>query len=150
MEDLRLRPATVADDEFLYDLHRRTLGAAIEATWGPWDDDEQRRYHHDWFTKTVGTVEIVLVGGQPAGMIQAALEDVATFYVSRIEIAPEVQDRGVGTTLLRRLADRAREAGASAVELHVLQLNRARDLYERLGFEVVAEEPPKVRMRLTL
>ena len=38
MEEIRLRPATPADGEFLYELHRRTLGDVIEATWGPWDD----------------------------------------------------------------------------------------------------------------
>jgi ribosomal protein S18 acetylase RimI-like enzyme len=148
MDDIRLRPATPADDEFLYELHRRALGDVIEATWGRWDDDVQRKFHQAWFEPE--TVEIVLVGGRRAGMIQAAPADAATFYVSRIEIAPEVQDRGVGTTVLRLLVDRAREAGSSAVELHVLELNRARDLYERLGFEVVAEESPKLRMRLSL
>jgi ribosomal protein S18 acetylase RimI-like enzyme len=148
MEDVRLRPATIADDDFLYELHRRTLGDVIEATWGPWDDDVQRQFHQAWFKPE--TVEIVLVDGQRAGMIQAAPADGTTFYVSRIEIAPEVQDRGVGTALLRLLVDRAKEAGSSAVELHVLELNRARGLYERLGFEVVGEEPPKIRMRLGL
>jgi ribosomal protein S18 acetylase RimI-like enzyme len=148
MDDIRLRPATPADGEFLYELHRRALGDVIEATWGPWDDGVQRKFHQAWFKPD--TVEIVLVGGQPAGMIQAAPADAATFYVSRIEIAPEVQDRGVGTTLLRLLVDRARAVGASAVELDVLELNRARELYERLGFLVVGEESPKLRMRLTL
>ncbi|RZU11085.1 ribosomal protein S18 acetylase RimI-like enzyme [Kribbella rubisoli] len=148
MEDVRLRPATLADDDFLYDLHRRTLGDVIEATWGPWNDDVQRQFHQAWFTPE--TIEIVLVDGQPAGMIQAGPADATTFYVSRIEIAPEVQDRGVGTALFRVLVERAKEAGSSAVELHVLELNRARELYERLGFAVVAVEHPKIRMRLTL
>jgi ribosomal protein S18 acetylase RimI-like enzyme len=49
-----------------------------------------------------------------------------------------------------QLIDRARAVGAPAVELDVLELNRARSLYERLGFRVVAEEPPKLRMRLDL
>ncbi|MER7251461.1 GNAT family N-acetyltransferase [Kribbella sp. NPDC000426] len=148
MEDVRLRPATIADGDFLYDLHRRALGDVIEATWGPWDDAVQRRFHKAWFKPE--TIEIVLVGGQRSGMLQAAPADATTFYVSRIELAPEVQGRGVGTTLLRLLVERAQQAGSSAVELHVLELNRARELYERLGFEVVAEEPPKIRMRLTL
>lgn len=148
MEDVRLCPATTADDDFLYDLHRRALGDVIEATWGPWDDAVQREFHQAWFMPE--TIEIVLVGGQRAGMIQAAPADATTFYVSRIELAPEVQGRGVGTTLLRLLVERAQQAGSSAVELDVLELNRARELYERLGFEVVAEEPPKIRMRLTL
>jgi ribosomal protein S18 acetylase RimI-like enzyme len=148
MQDVRLRPATTADDDFVYDLHRRALGDVIEATWGPWDDDVQREFHRAWFKPE--TVEIVLVGGQPAGMIQAAPADADTFYVSRIEIAPEAQGRGVGKSLLRLLVGRAKDAGSSAVELHVLELNRARDLYERLGFEAIAEEPPKTRMRLIL
>ncbi|TDW92319.1 GNAT family N-acetyltransferase [Kribbella sp. VKM Ac-2566] len=148
MEDVHLRPATAADDEFLYDLHRRTLGDVIEATWGPWDDDVQREFHRKWFAPE--TVEIVFVGGRPAGMVQAAMTDATTFYISRIEIAPEVQGGGVGTALLRGLLDRARASGANAVELHVLQLNRARHLYERLGFRVANVEPPKLRMRLAL
>ncbi|WUJ70417.1 GNAT family N-acetyltransferase [Kribbella soli] len=148
MEDVRLRPATLADDDFLYDLHRRALGDVIEATWGPWDDEVQRTFHQAWFKPE--TIEIVLVGGRPAGMIQAAPADTATLYVSRIELAPEVQGRGVGTALFRVLVERAKEAGSSAVELHVLELNRARELYERLGFEVVAVEHPKIRMRLAL
>lgn len=148
MEDIRLRPATRTDDEFLYDLHRRTLGDVIEATWGPWDDAVQRRFHQAWFQPE--TIEVVLVGGDRAGVVQAALATADSFYISRIEIAPEVQGRGVGTTLLRLLVDRARQAGASVVELHVLRLNRARELYERLGFQVIAEEPPKLLMRLVL
>ncbi|MFF0342716.1 GNAT family N-acetyltransferase [Kribbella sp. NPDC004875] len=145
MDDIRLRPATPADDEFLYDLHRRSLGDVIEATWGPWDDAVQRRFHQAWFHPE--TIEIVLVGGERAGMVQAAAATADTFYISRLEIAPEVQGRGVGTALLHLLMDRARQAGASVVELHVLGLNRARELYERLGFQVIAEEPPKLRMR---
>ncbi|WP_410791251.1 GNAT family N-acetyltransferase [Kribbella sp. C-35] len=148
MEEVHLRPATAADDEFLYDLHRRTLGDVIEATWGPWDDAVQREFHRKWFVPE--TVEIVLVGDRPAGMVQAAMIDATTYYISRIEIAPEVQGGGVGTTLLRGLLDRARASGANAVELHVLQLNRARQLYERLGFQVVDVDPPKLRMRLAL
>lgn len=148
MEDVRLRPGIAADDEFLYDLHRRALGDVIEATWGPWDDDVQREFHRKWFVPE--TVEIVLVGDRPAGMVQAAMTDATTFYISRIEIAPDVQGGGVGTTLLRGLLERARSSGANAVELHVLQLNRARELYERLGFAVVEVEPPKLRMRLAL
>ncbi|WP_427892774.1 N-acetyltransferase family protein [Kribbella sp. GL6] len=146
--DIRLRPATAADGEFLYDLHRRALGDVVEATWGPWDDAVQREFHRAWFAPE--TIEIVLVDGEPAGMVQAGPADASTYYISRIEIAPEVQGRGVGTTLLRQFVEHARTAGASAVELHVLQRNKAQELYQRLGFVVVEDDPPKLRMRLAL
>ncbi|TCO19192.1 ribosomal protein S18 acetylase RimI-like enzyme [Kribbella steppae] len=148
MRDLQLRAATADDDAFLYDLHRRVLGDVIEATWGPWDDAVQQQFHRDWFDPE--QVEIVLIDGRPAGMIQAHSADADTFYISRVEVIPEVQNRGVGTALMQHLVEHALQAGASAVELHVLELNRARGLYERLGFRVVAKEPPKLRMRLAL
>ena len=42
------------------------------------------------------------------------------------------------------------ERGAHAAELHVLKANRAKSLYERLGFQTIADEPPKLHMRLNL
>jgi ribosomal protein S18 acetylase RimI-like enzyme len=146
MRDLQLRAATADDDDFLYNLHRRTLGDVIEATWGPWDDILQQQFHRDWFNPE--QVEIVLIDGRPAGVIQAHSAAADTFYISTVEVIPEVQNHGVGTALLQHTLERARQSGASAVELNVLELNRARELYERLGFRVVAKEPPKLRMRL--
>jgi ribosomal protein S18 acetylase RimI-like enzyme len=148
MTVVELRPAVEADNWFLYELHRRTLGNVIEATWGPWDDAVQRRFHRDWFDPD--RLEMVIVDGKPSGVVDAHQGEDGTFYIGRIEISPELQNRGVGTALIRRLIERARAVGASAVELHVLELNRARVLYERLGFRVVAAEPPKLRMRLDL
>jgi ribosomal protein S18 acetylase RimI-like enzyme len=148
VREFELRVATADDRDFLYDLHRRSLGDAIEATWGPWDDELQRQFHRDWFDPQ--HVEIVLIGGRPVGMIQADSTALDTFYISRIEVDPDLQNRGVGTALMQHLVERALQSGAQAVELHVLELNRARELYERLGFRVVGKEPPKLRMRLAL
>lgn len=148
VREFELRVATADDRDFLYDLHRRSLGDAIEATWGPWDDELQRQFHRDWFDPE--QVEIVVIDGRPVGMIQADSTALDTFYISRIEVDPDLQNHGVGTALMQHLVERARQSNAQAVELHVLELNRARELYKRLGFRVVAKEPPRLRMRLAL
>ena len=150
MTVIELRPATEADDEFLYRLHRRTLGDVVEQTWRtPWDDEVQRGFHRRWFDPA--RIEIVMVDDEPAGVVDAALQaETGDYHIGRIAIAPELQNRGLGTELMNRLIERARSHDAPAVELHVLELNRARVLYERLGFRVVAREPPKLRMRLEL
>ncbi len=145
---IEIRPATEADDEFVYQLNRQALGDVIEATWGPWDDDVQRGFHRRSFDPA--RFEIVIVDGERAGAIAAEPRDDGIYYIGRIEVAPDLQNRGIGTSLMGQLIDRARAVGAPAVELDVLELNRARSLYERLGFRVVAEEPPKLRMRLDL
>ncbi len=145
---MEIRPASEADDEFIYQLNRQALGDVIEATWGPWDDDVQREFHRR--SVDAARFEIVLLDSERVGAFAAELRDDGVFYVGRIEVAPDLQNRGIGTSLMRQLIDRARALDAPAVELHVLELNRARALYERLGFQVVAEEPPKLRMRLDL
>jgi ribosomal protein S18 acetylase RimI-like enzyme len=142
-----LRPATVADDNFLYELNRQALGDVVEATYGPWDDTVQREFHRNWFDPS--RLLIVLVDGKPAGVIDAQTAG-DVFYIGRIEVSPEHQNRGIGTTLLHQLIDQAGVSGAAAVELHVLKANRVRVLYERLGFQITEDEPLKYRMRLDL
>lgn len=138
-----LRPATVADDNFLYELNKQTLGDVVEATYGPWDDT----VHKSWFDPS--RLLVVLVEGRPAGVIDAQMAG-DVFYLGRIEVSSEHQNRGIGTTLMHQLIDQASASGASAVELHVLKANRVRKLYERLGFQIVEDEPLKYRMRLDL
>jgi ribosomal protein S18 acetylase RimI-like enzyme len=145
----QLRPATPADDEFLYALHRESLGAAIEATWGPWDDALQRDFHRAWFVPE--QVELVLVDGEPAGMLEVRPPVDRVVYLSRLELSAGTRGRGVGTAVITDVITRARAADATAVDLDVLEQNPcARALYERLGFVEIAAAPPKLRLRLEL
>ena len=63
-------------------------------------------------------------------------------------IAPEYQSQGIGTYITRRLVSDAQTSGRNVV-LSVLKANeRARKLYERLGFVIVNESTYHHRMRL--
>ena len=56
--------------------------------------------------------------------------------VMTIAVAPRAQGRGLGTTLLQELVDRARGRGAEYLMLEVRDDNlAARRLYEQAGFE---------------
>ncbi len=59
-----------------------------------------------------------------------------------ISLLPEARGSGLGTAILKDLV--AAETGP--VQLHVERTNRARRLYERLGFEVVETQPIYLRM----
>ncbi|MFG1625184.1 GNAT family N-acetyltransferase [Kribbella sp. NPDC049227] len=144
----RLRPATSEDDAFVYELHGAAMGAVVEATWGPWDEAVQRGFHERSFLPE--RLRIVMVDEVEAGVVDAGFAAPAVFYIGRIEILPRFQGVGLGSRILRDLLAAARGRGAAAAELHVLKANRARALYERLGFVVIADEDPKFRMRLEL
>jgi ribosomal protein S18 acetylase RimI-like enzyme len=66
-----------------------------------------------------------------------------------IALLPDYQNQGIGTYLIQQFLKEAALSGAS-VRLSVLLSNQARRLYERLGFEVIAEHQLYAIMRNNL
>jgi len=140
--NLSLTPATEADREFLYELHRATMREHIERTWG-WDEEWQRADLERRFR--AGTTQIITVSGKRAGAIELAEND-HELVVANIQIVPAHQGHGIGTRVLEMMIARASEQGRD-VGLQVLVTNTgARRLYERLGFVVTENIPPHLRM----
>jgi len=148
MTSVALRPATPADSEFCYQLHRAAMGGYVTAIWG-WDEQVQRDFHARAFN--VDRWQIITVGGSDAGMLDVEYRP-GEIYLSRIEIHPSYQGRGIGTRLVSALAAEARQKGHDLV-LEVLAVNhRAQALYQRLGLTEVARHGDgniKITMRLT-
>jgi ribosomal-protein-alanine N-acetyltransferase len=58
-------------------------------------------------------------------------------HINNVAMRPDFRERGIGTALLRRVLADARQLGARRATLEVRASNeRARRLYERLGFYV--------------
>lgn len=129
MAPVGLRPATIADSEFCYQLHKAATGEYVTAIWG-WDEPVQRGFHDRAFSP--GQWQIVTADGADAGMLNVEYRP-AEIYLARIEIHPGYQGRGIGTRLIGALIDKARQEG-QALALDVLAVNRrAYALYQRLG-----------------
>lgn len=58
-----------------------------------------------------------------------------------LAVAPEVQGRGIGATLLRHFIDHARERGAHRLHLEVRDGNPAVGMYQAFGFQVEGRRP---------
>jgi len=141
--DWLLRAVTPQDRGFLFTLHRTTMRDVIEATWG-WDDEWQEM---DFTRRLVSCeVHIIEIGGYPAGGLWLEWKS-DMLYLRELQLSPEFQGRGFGTAILRQVIDQATQRGLPTV-LSVVEANRrAKQLYERIGFEVVASEPPFIRMK---
>jgi ribosomal protein S18 acetylase RimI-like enzyme len=146
MTGVALRPATPADSEFCFQLHKAAMGGYITAIWG-WDDRRQREFHDRAFSP--GRWQIITADGVDVGMIDVEHRP-TEIYLSRVEIQPGHQGRGIGTRLITALIDEARRNGQDLV-LDVLVANpRARALYQRLGLTEVARHGDgnlRIRMR---
>ncbi len=146
--DVALRPATPADSDFCYRLHKAAMGEYITALWG-WDEQLQREYQARAFSP--GRWQIITAGGTDVGMIDVVRRP-GEIFLGRIEILPAYQGRGIGTRLIGALIGEAHRLGQDLV-LEVFAVNRrARALYRRLGLRETAvhgEGNRKISMRST-
>lgn len=115
---------------------------SVEQTYG-WDEAWQEAYFREHFD--AARRQIIRYNDVDVGVF--SVEDRRdSLFLGLIAILPEYQDRGIGTTLIRRLQRRAKEEGVP-VTLRVLKVNRARVLYEHLGFVLTGETDTHHQMR---
>jgi ribosomal protein S18 acetylase RimI-like enzyme len=142
MGSIELRPAGSEDYDFIFNVHCAAMHASVERVFG-WDQDWQARYFREQFD-TVAR-QIIRHDGAEIGSI--SVEEKSTgFVLNSIAILPEYQGFGIGTSLIRRLQQRASTRGLP-VTLQVLRGNPALRLYERMGFQVIGETDTHYRMK---
>jgi ribosomal protein S18 acetylase RimI-like enzyme len=146
MTSIELRPATPADSEFCYRLHKAAMGDYITAIWG-WDEEVQRGFHARAFNP--GRWQIITASGADIGMIDVDRRP-GEIYLARIEAHPAYQGHGIGSRFIRALIDEAMQKGLALV-FDVLTVNdRAQALYRRLGMTEIArhgDDKIKITMR---
>jgi len=143
MERVRyqLRSATDEDYDFFYRLQVAAMKEYVTQTYG-WDDAVQERYLRRKFDEREH--RIIVVEGRDVGVLEIDQMENEVALVN-IQIMPAYQRQGVGTTVIRDvLADASRKGLPTT--LWVMKVNPAKELYERLGFEVVEETSTHYRM----
>ena len=112
----------------------------------PWDDAAKEAFlrmqfeaQDSWYRGQMpnASYEVILVDGEPAGRLYVDRRP-DEIHVVDIALLPDYRGRGIGSALLSDLLAEADGSGKRAT-IHVERFNRARTLYERLGFAEVAE-----------
>jgi ribosomal protein S18 acetylase RimI-like enzyme len=132
---MNLRDATADDRERLYELYAEFVREIPPPPGMPLDLDHELAELDDYIAKP----HIALVvedEGSVVGFALARLEHPGIGHLSDIYVAPDQRRRGAATELIREVAQRLRESGASVLTLDVQLGNaNARAAYERLGFK---------------
>ena len=132
-----------ADAEFLLSVYASTRAEELAVV--PWTDterdafvrmqfDAQDRYYRE--QRPAAAFDVIVVGGAPAGRLYVDRSGDELRIVD-IALLPAHRGRGVGALLIRRVLDEGSETGRP-VTIHVERGNRARALYERLGFSQIS------------
>lgn len=111
-----------------------TMRESVENIWG-WDQQYQDARFREEFNPS--RCQIVEVEGERVGVVAVDTRP-NEIFLANIQIIPEHQGNGLGTALIQSLQRQASATG-SKMALQVNRANRARRLYERIGFAVTDE-----------
>ncbi len=138
-----LRPVTLTDYDFLYDLNKATMKMLVEKTWG-WDEEFQQSHFRQHFTTT--DTYLITVGNCNAGKLQCE-KTAHSIFLATIQLLPDYQRKGIGTAIIQALISEAR-ADNKDITLQVLKANSAaKRFYERNGFVAYSETTTHDLMR---
>jgi ribosomal protein S18 acetylase RimI-like enzyme len=139
-----LRPVErLADAAFLLSVYASTRAEELAVVaWGEGEQEAfvrmqfeaQDRYYHE--LRPDAAFDVILVEGRRAGRLYVDRE-AGEIRVVDIALLPPYRGRGIGRTLLRDVMEEGDRSGRP-VTIHVEHGNRARALYERLGFTQIA------------
>ncbi len=118
--------------DFLFQLKKAAMGPYVAQIWG-WDEKHQQAmFAQDW--RREPHPQVILYDDKPIGSILVTRES-SYIHIGRFYLLPEYQNQGIGTHILEnelKKADRAKKS----VNLAVLKINPAIELYRRHGFRV--------------
>jgi len=151
-EQFELLGGVALEESFLYALYASARTEEL-AAWG-WEQpmvdaflrmqwNAQRQSYSLQFPDAEEL--LIRIGGRNAGRCLLHKAP-SSLRIVDISLLPEYRNQGVGSRAIRRLMEQAGRSGLP-VELSVSADNRAKRLYERLGFEAVGASGPYVMMR---
>ncbi|MGA3184888.1 MAG: GNAT family N-acetyltransferase [Candidatus Dormibacteria bacterium] len=134
MVDLDVRRYQDGDRVAVWELHNLALHAVgAHAGNGPWDDD----LHHiqEVYLDAGGEFLVGLLAGRIVAIGALRRQDEITVELKRMRVNPDLQRRGLGRIVLRRLEERARELGYRRLVLDTTERQVAAiALYRSEGF----------------
>ncbi len=139
---ITFRAITPDDEDFLFLLYAGTREKELaQTTWTSTEKDsflkQQFSAQHQFYMQqfSQATFEIILADNKSAGRLYV---DRRKDEIRLIDIAllPEYRNKGIGTSLLRKLLEEAGEMN-KPLRIHVEKFNPALQLYQRLGFKKI-------------
>jgi ribosomal protein S18 acetylase RimI-like enzyme len=136
------RRVTPQDFAFCWSTYREAM-KPLTMELMQWDEASQQR----GIEEALGDEDasILVAGDSDAGWLHVT-ETRRNIHLGHLYLAPQHRNRGLGTKFLRWMAERATRKDKTFT-LEVLKNNRARGLYERLGFRTIETSPLKFTMQ---
>lgn len=143
---ISLRTAAPDDRALLRSIYGSTRTIELERT--NWDDEQKGAFithqfeAQDAHYKQVypdTDYSVIIYDAQPAGRLYVERNLIpGTIRIVDITLLPDFRNKGIGRYLIQQLQDEAEQAGKT-LSIHVERFNKALQLYEKIGFQLIKE-----------
>lgn len=131
----KLKKAVASDIDFIYPLHKQSNFPHIENTWG-WDENYQ--WNELEFGISEGGYSIIEHQDQQVGFIETN-ELPNEVHLCELHLLECVRGKGLGRRIIKDLIRETAKSCKTVKTGCFKENDRARKLYEHLGFEVIDE-----------
>jgi len=143
--NIQLRDAKIGDMDFLLELKREGFKHYIDEIWG-WDDKKQIEYIKEELNNKKVPVKIIVYNGENVGYCSAELRENGEFFMSNIAVLQKYRNLSIGVKLMLEQLKENDKAGI-VTTLQVFKGNKAKSMYDKMGFVVYGETGTHFLMR---
>jgi len=138
------RNCTLDDFDFLFELKKQNFKWYVDKIWG-WNDDDQKQRLKQDLKEHLQHKRIILLDNKEVGVYAIHTTENGDLFINEISILKEYQNKGLGRKILEEQLKENHQKGIRTI-LQVFKDNPAKNLYERLGFEIYGENETHYQM----
>ena len=138
-------PYTLNDYDFVYNTKKTVYKQYVQANWGEWNEEKQQEMFNSFIDEYSKDIVIIIKDNHKIGFYHGENIDNNNYEIGNICILPEFQGQGIGTTILKNIIS---QHNTKNIHLQFFKQNPVKNLYLRLGFEIIEELPYHFKMIL--
>ena len=139
---MKYRKAQQTDIDYLLWLRKETMNEHL--IFSGMDVDEENHLRRILYQ--FDDAQIILFNDQKIGLLKIS-EFQNRIEIIQIQIEPEFQGKGIGQKIIKSIIEKASEKKLP-IKLSVLKGNKAKKLYESVGFKVIEENDYSFVMKI--
>lgn len=120
----------------------------VEKIYG-WNDKKQIEFSQNFIQEHREDIKVIVYANQKIGVFTNYINKDNESVIDLFYLDKKYQNRGIGTSILREQLKEDKRNGRNTI-LQVFKENKARFLYEKMGFEIYDETETHYKMRRNL
>ncbi|MBQ7351665.1 MAG: GNAT family N-acetyltransferase [Clostridia bacterium] len=136
MIEYTLRKYQDEDYEFVYEIKKICYKKYVDEYYGGWDEDKQREMFADLMKEDSKHSYVIIADNKKIGFFSEGEDTEEVYRPNNLCLLPEYRGKGIGSNILNKAFDKHKEQD---IYLKVFKSNPAKNLYQRLGFDICDE-----------